>query len=54
LNGSGSSTVNDFTGSLMANTITLNGKFNFHYDEALSKAAKNGRFLVLSWNEIKN
>ena len=51
LNGGGSSTL-DFNGSLIANTITLNGHYNFHYDEALSRMAGNGRYLVTSWKEV--
>jgi hypothetical protein len=30
----------------------MNGHFNFHYDEALSRMPGNGRFLITSWNEI--
>ena len=52
LNGGGT-TPTDFVGCLMANSVTLNGKFNFHYDEALGGAAGFGRFLITSWNEIK-
>lgn len=52
LNGSGNSTAIDFTGSLMANTIKLNGHFNFHYDEALGRMGGSGRYLVTSWNEV--
>jgi hypothetical protein len=51
LNGGGAD-VFDFTGSLMCNSITLNGHFNFHYDEALSRLGGNGRFLISSWDEI--
>jgi hypothetical protein len=42
----------DFSGSLIANSITLNGHFSFHYDESLSSASSNGRYLVTSWNEV--
>jgi hypothetical protein len=52
LSGSGNSQAIDFTGALMANSITLNGKFNFHYDEALGTLNKNGRYLITAWNEI--
>ncbi|HTL58483.1 MAG TPA: hypothetical protein VL361_22540 [Candidatus Limnocylindrales bacterium] len=53
LGGSGNNVVIDFTGCFMANSIKLNGHFNFHYDEALSGFKGFGRFLILSWNEIK-
>jgi len=41
----------DFIGTLIANTITFNGKYKFHYDEAL-RDVENGRYLVTEWNEI--
>jgi hypothetical protein len=54
LNGSGDPThPTDFSGCLMANSLTLNGHFNFHYDEALLSNATFGRFLITAWNEIK-
>ena len=54
LNGSGDPThPTDFIGCLMANTVTMNGHFNFHYDEALGGNPAFGRFLITSWNEIK-
>ena len=53
LGGSGSNTTIDFTGCFLARSIKLNGHFNFHYDEALSGLPGYGRFLILSWNEIK-
>jgi hypothetical protein len=37
LNGGGS-TATDFAGYLMANSVTLNGYFNFHFDESLRTA----------------
>jgi hypothetical protein len=39
LNGSGNNIINDFAGALMANSVTLNGHFNFHYDESLDRMA---------------
>lgn len=51
MNGSGS-TVWDFCGAIMANSITLNGHFNFHYDESLARGPRNGRFLITAWNEV--
>jgi hypothetical protein len=53
LGGSGNNITYDFTGCFLANSIKLNGHFNFHYDEALSGLPGYGRFLILSWNEIK-
>jgi Tfp pilus assembly protein PilX len=54
LNGSGNSTAVDFIGSLLADSITLNGHFNFHYDEALKKLPPNGRYLITQWDEVVN
>jgi hypothetical protein len=53
LNGGGNSDE-DFIGALMAKTIRLNGHFKFHYDEALSRMEANGRFLITSWDEVRN
>ncbi len=51
LNGGGSSDE-DFCGSVMVNSATLNGHFSFHYDESLSSGDTSGRYLVKTWNEI--
>jgi hypothetical protein len=51
LNGGGNNTY-DFVGALMANSITMNGHFNFHYDEALAKKKGTGKYLITSWNEM--
>lgn len=51
MNGGGNNSL-DFCGALMVNSVTMNGHFNFHYDEALSKAPSSGRFLITAWNEI--
>lgn len=52
MNGSGSGN-DDFCGALIANSVTMNGHFGFHYDEAMSGANTKGRFLITSWNEVK-
>jgi hypothetical protein len=43
---------NDFSGALMANSVTLTGHYSFHYDEALSKNAAKARYIVKSWDEV--
>jgi hypothetical protein len=49
LNGGGSS--NDFMGSLVVNTLTINGQYNFHYDQSL--AGKGIPYVVInSWQEL--
>jgi hypothetical protein len=52
MNGGGKSSTVDFTGALVVNSVTMNGHFNFHYDEALGHLPGNGRVLVTSWEEI--
>ena len=43
----------DFSGILMANSLTMNGHFSFHFDEALLASSSFGRFLITSWNEVR-
>ncbi len=50
-NGGGKSN-NDIIGSVMMNSIGMNGHFSFHYDEALDRIKNNPRLLVKSWDEI--
>jgi len=52
MNGGGHEDI-DIIGSVMMNSITLNGHFSFHYDEALEALNNNPRLLVKSWDEIK-
>jgi hypothetical protein len=51
MNGGGKSNT-DFVGSLMANSVKMNGQFSFHYDEALGHQPSSSRFLISSWNEV--
>jgi len=50
----GGNSDQDFCGSLMVNSVGLNGHFKFHWDEALGRMASvnNARYLVKSWDEI--
>jgi hypothetical protein len=50
----GGNSEQDFCGSLMVNSVRLNGHFKFHWDEALGRmnSGNNARYLVQSWNEI--
>lgn len=50
--GGGGDTVYDFIGALVANTITMNGHYSFHYDEALAGFPTPGHYTVTSWNEF--
>lgn len=49
MNGGGTGV--NFLGSLMANSVKLNGTYRFHYDERLSKLGSPG-YVITSWNEI--
>jgi len=51
MNGGGRSNT-DFVGALMADSITMNGHYSFHYDEALGKRGANSRFIIQSWDEV--
>lgn len=50
--GGGGSTTYDFLGASITKTVTMNGHFNFHYDEALAKFGPSSGFIVTSWNEM--
>jgi hypothetical protein len=50
--GGGGNNNYDFIGSIVANTIILNGHFNFHYDEALEKIGPFANYVVTSWKEM--
>jgi hypothetical protein len=49
--GGGGNNTYDFVGSLVGNTVTVNGHFNFHFDEALLTTGP--QFLTArSWQEL--
>jgi hypothetical protein len=51
MNGGGSGSE-DFIGASITKSVTMNGHFHFHYDEALSKFGSDGGYVVTSWNEM--
>ena len=51
LHGGGNDTV-DFAGASITKSATLNGHFNFHYDEALSRIGPLRGWIITSWNEL--
>ncbi len=53
VNGTGMSTEVDFTGAGIVRSATMNGHFNFHYDEALAKFGPDRGWFITSWNEMK-
>jgi hypothetical protein len=50
--GGGGSSVYDFVGACVVNTITMNGHFNFHYDENLAKSGPARGYVPRAWQEI--
>jgi hypothetical protein len=51
LNGGGKDNY-DFVGASISKTARLNGKVQFHYDEALARVGPNRGYIVDSWNEL--
>lgn len=52
LTGSGSSEAVDITGATVTRTVTLNGHFNFHYDENLRNVGPSRGYIPSSWAEV--
>jgi len=50
--GGGGNNTYDFVGASVTGTVTMNGHFNFHYDEALGRFGPSRGFIIASWNEI--
>ncbi len=50
--GGGGSTPYDFVGASVSRTVSMNGHFNFHYDEALGRTDTEGLFVLASWDEF--
>jgi Tfp pilus assembly protein PilX len=50
--GGGGSSIQDFIGASITASVTMQGHFNFHYDENLSRSGKPRGFIITSWNEM--
>lgn len=50
--GGGGNNTYDFVGASVTSTVTMNGHFNFHYDEALGRSGWGDGYVVNSWNEL--
>jgi Tfp pilus assembly protein PilX len=50
--GGGGSSLYDFQGSIVVNTVNLNGHFSFHYDENLKRNGPPVGFVVTTWREL--
>ena len=51
LGGGGNNTM-DYQGACVVLSVTMNGKFNFHFDENLKRKGPPGMFVVGSWKEL--
>jgi len=51
LNGGGNNTV-DLVGAAVVKSATLNGHFNFHYDEALARIGPSRGYIISTWDEL--
>ena len=50
--GGGGNNTYDVVGAIIGNTITMNGHFNFHYDESLINSGPSRGFVASSWTEL--
>jgi len=48
----GGSTSYDFAGAAITKSVTMNGHFTFHYDEALRTKGPARGYIITSWNEM--
>ncbi len=50
--GGGGNNTYDYQGACIVKTVTMNGKFNFHFDENLKRSGPISGFTVASWKEL--
>ena len=49
--GGGGNDTYDFIGASVTKSVTMNGHFNFHYDEGLQAFGPNAGWIAVSWDE---
>lgn len=49
--GGGGNNTYDFVGASISKTVTMNGHFNFHYDENLARVGPSRGYVATSWAE---
>jgi len=49
--GGGGNNTYDFLGASLTKSVTMNGHFNFHYDESLAVIPAPSGYVVISWDE---
>jgi len=52
LNGGGNTSTNDFQGACVARSLTMNGHFNFHFDESLKAHGLQSGYVASYWREL--
>jgi hypothetical protein len=50
--GGGGNETYDFVGASVTKTVSMNGHYNFHYDEALARNGPLRDYIVTAWNEL--
>jgi hypothetical protein len=50
--GGGGNNMYDFIGASVSRTVTMNGHFNFHYDENLRRIGMGRGFVPTNWKEV--
>jgi hypothetical protein len=50
--GGGGNNPYDFIGAAVIKSATLNGHFNFHYDENLTRGGPKSGYIASSWTEL--
>jgi hypothetical protein len=50
--GGGGSTDFDYQGACVVYSASMNGHFNFHFDENLSRLGPPTGFSIISWREL--
>jgi hypothetical protein len=50
--GGGGRNVYDYAGACVVKSVVMNGKFQFHYDEALADVPANTGYVAISWDEL--
>jgi len=50
--GGGGNNVYDYAGACVVKSVTMNGKFQFHYDEALADIPTLTGYVAISWDEL--
>ena len=48
----GGSSIQNFVGACVVRSITVNGHYSFHYDEALGRFGPPSDYVLISWIEI--